>query len=391
MLTYKTAGESHGKGIAAFIDGFPAGVTLDSNFIDGELRRRQQGYGRGGRQAIETDAAEIMTGILHGKSMGSPILLWVKNKDYKLENMPELTRPRPGHGDLTGSVKFGTGIRPILERSSARETAGRVAAGALARLLLRELGIEVVGYVLSVGDVDMTPDAEIFTKTPDELRAMRDASQLFAIRPDREEAGKAAIDDAKEAGDTLGGVVEVRVFNAPFGLGTHAEWSRKLDGRIMQAVGAIQAFKGVEIGDGFRQAANPGSLAHDEILWNESERGTRTQGFVRPTNRAGGLEAGMTNGQPIVVRGAMKPIPTLRKPLRSIDFDTKEAVEASFERRDACAIPAASVVAENVVGFEIAAAIVEKFGGDSIAEIKDRVALFEQTVAKRLENGSWMS
>lgn len=389
MLNYQTAGESHGKGIAALIDGFPSGVALDSNFIDGELIRRQKGYGRGGRQAIETDSAEILTGILHGSSMGSPILLWVKNRDYKLETMPELTRPRPGHGDLTGSIKYGTGIRPILERSSARETAGRVAAGALARLLLRELGIEVVGYVQSVGNVDLTPGAETLRKSPAELRAIRDATEVFSLCPEAESQATRAIDAAKDAGDTLGGVVEVRVYNVPFGLGTHAQWSTKLDGRIAQAVAAIQAFKGVEIGDGFKLATLPGSQAHDEILWDESQRGTRTQGFVRPTNHAGGLEAGMTNGQPIVVRAAMKPIPTLRKPLRSIDLDSKEQVLASFERSDVCAISAASVVVENVVGFEVAAAIVEKFGGDSLAEIKDRIRLFEETVAKRLENGNW--
>ena len=389
MLTYQTAGESHGKGIAALVDGFPAGVPLDLNVVDGELRRRQGGYGRGGRQTIETDAAEILTGVLHGASMGSPILLWVKNRDYKLESMPELTRPRPGHGDLTGSVKYGTGIRPILERSSARETAGRVAAGALARLLLRELEIEVVGYVESVGDVDLTPGVETLPQTPSEMREIRDATQVFSLRPDLDEEATRAIDAAKEAGDTLGGVVVARVFNVPFGLGTHAQWSSKLDGRLAQAVAAIQAFKGVEIGDGFKLARVPGSQAHDEILWDENQRDARTLGFVRPTNRAGGIEAGMTNGQPIVVRAAMKPIPTLRKPLRSIDLVTKEPVEASFERSDACAISAASVVVENVVAFEIAAAIVEKFGGDSLEEIKARLKLFNESVATRLENGNW--
>ncbi len=384
MLTYKTAGESHGKGIAAFIDGFPAGVALDSTFIDGELRRRQGGYGRGGRQKIETDSAEIMTGILHGASMGSPILLWVKNKDYKLESMPELTNPRPGHGDLTGSIKYGHGVRPILERSSARETAGRVAAGALARLLLREIGVEVVGYVTRIGSVDLTPSEDVFQRTPAELRELRDSSSVFSLCKDADAKAEQAIDEAKDSGDTLGGVIEARVFNAPFGLGTHAEWSQKLDGLIGRAVMAIQAMKGVEIGDGFAVASRPGSLVHDEILWDETQRESRTLGFVRPTNTAGGLEAGMTNGQPIVVRAAMKPIPTLRKPLRSVNMQTKEDVEAAFERSDPCAVSAASVVLENVVGFEIAAAVVEKFGGDSIEEIKDRIELFQQTAIKRL-------
>lgn len=384
MLTYKTAGESHGKGIAAFVDGFPAGVPLDSSFINAELRRRQGGYGRGERQSIETDSAEILTGVLHGTSIGSPILLWVKNKDYKLEIMPELTRPRPGHGDLTGSVKFGCGIRPILERSSARETAGRVAAGALARLLLHEIGVEVVGYVSQVGNVDMSPTAEILAQSPQALREIRNTSSIYSLRKDADPAAERAIDEAKATGDTLGGIVETRVFNAPFGLGTHTQWSSKLDGRIAQAVAAIQAMKGVEIGDGFELASRPGSLAHDEIFWDESQRNLRNLGFVRPTNYAGGLEAGMTNSQPIVVRAAMKPIPTLRKPLRSIDLATKEAVEASFERSDACAISAASVVLENVVAFEIAAAVVEKFGGDSLDEIKERLELFQHGVSKRL-------
>mgnify|MGYP000906997408 CR=1 FL=1 len=384
MLTYKTAGESHGKGIAAFVDGFPAGVPLDSSFINAELRRRQGGYGRGERQSIETDSAEILTGVLHGTSIGSPILLWVKNKDYKLEIMPELTRPRPGHGDLTGSVKFGCGIRPILERSSARETAGRVAAGALARLLLHEIGVEVVGYVSQVGNVDMSPTAEILAQSPQALREIRNTSSIYSLRKDADPAAERAINEAKAVGDTLGGIVETRVFNAPFGLGTHTQWSSKLDGRIAQAVAAIQAMKGVEIGDGFELASRPGSLAHDEIFWDESQRNSRNLGFVRPTNYAGGLEAGMTNSQPIVVRAAMKPIPTLRKPLRSVDLATKEAVEASFERSDACAISAASVVLENVVAFEIAAAVVEKFGGDSLDEIKERLELFQHGVSKRL-------
>ena len=384
MLTYKTAGESHGKGIAAFVDGFPAGVPLDSSFINAELRRRQGGYGRGERQSIETDSAEILTGVLHGTSIGSPILLWVKNKDYKLEIMPELTRPRPGHGDLTGSVKFGCGIRPILERSSARETAGRVAAGALARLLLHEIGVEVVGYVSQVGNVDMSPTAEILAQSPQALREIRNTSSIYSLRKDADPAAERAINEAKAVGDTLGGIVETRVFNAPFGLGTHTQWSSKLDGRIAQAVAAIQAMKGVEIGDGFELASRPGSLAHDEIFWDESQRNLRNLGFVRPTNYAGGLEAGMTNSQPIVVRAAMKPIPTLRKPLRSVDLATKEAVEASFERSDACAISAASVVLENVVAFEIAAAVVEKFGGDSLDEIKERLELFQHGVSKRL-------
>ena len=392
MLSYRTAGESHGKGIAALVEGFPAGVVIDTDYIASELRRRQCGYGRGGRQNIETDSAEVMTGILHGVSMGSPILLWVKNRDYKLETMPELVRPRPGHGDLSGSIKFFSGIRAILERASARETAGRVAAGALARLLLREVGIELIGYVQRAGGVDLTPDPSVWEKTPAEIRAARDQSELFALaNPEAEAKAKQAIDDARSAGDTLGGVVEVRVFNVPFGLGAHTQWVNKLDGKLARAIASIQAFKGVEIGDGFKLSELRGSQAHDEIGWNEEERGTRRQGIVRPTNHAGGLECGMTNGQTIIIRAAKKPIPTLRKQLKSIDLSTKSVEKASFERSDICAIAAASVVVENVVGFEIASALVEKFGGDSLREIKDRIDLFERSVAKRLEDGEWMS
>lgn len=384
MLTYQTAGESHGKGLAALVDGFPAGVPLDSAFIDAELRRRQGGYGRGGRQKIETDSAEILTGIWRGVSMGSPILLWVKNRDYKIDEMPTPTQPRPGHGDLTGSMKYGQGIRPILERSSARETAARVAAGALAKLLLRELEIDVVGFVSGVGAVDLTPDASTETLSAQELRAIRDGNEIFSLRPDKDAEAKQAIDDARSAGDTIGGLIEVRVTNVPFGLGTHAQWSSKLDGRIAGAVAAIQAMKGVEIGAGFALAKTPGSQSHDEILWDASLRSTRSLGFVRPTNRCGGLEAGMTNGCPIVVRAAMKPIPTLLKPLRSVDLATLDPVEAAYERSDACAISAASVVVENVVAFEIASAIVEKFGGDSLDEIKARMELQQKTLEQRL-------
>jgi chorismate synthase len=316
--------------------------------------------------------------------MGSPILLWVKNRDYKIDEMPTPTQPRPGHGDLTGSMKYGQGIRPILERSSARETAARVAAGALAKLLLRELEIDVVGFVSGVGAVDLTPDASTETLSAQELRAIRDGNEIFSLRPDKDAEAKKAIDDARTAGDTIGGLIEVRVTNVPFGLGTHAQWSSKLDGRLAQAVAAIQAMKGVEIGAGFALAKTPGSQSHDEILWDASLRSTRSLGFVRPTNRCGGLEAGMTNGCPIVVRAAMKPIPTLLKPLRSVDLATLDPVDAAYERSDACAISAASVVVENVVAFEIAAAIVEKFGGDSLEEIKARMELQQKTLELRL-------
>ncbi|MCF0234781.1 MAG: chorismate synthase, partial [Thermoguttaceae bacterium] len=351
MLSYKTAGESHGKGIGALIDGFPAGVKIDNLFIDAELHRRQGGWGRGERQKIEADTAEILTGVWRGETIGAPILLWVKNRDYKIESMPELTRPRPGHGDLTGAIKYGRGIRPILERSSARETAGRVAAGALARLLLRELGIEAVGFVVGVGDVDLTPDDSLQSASAGELMARRDASDLYSLRPDADPAAKAAIESARADGDALGGVVEVRVFGAPFGLGTHAQWDAKLDGKLARAAAAVQAIKGVEIGLGFEASRRRGSRVQDEILYDASAETGRSLGFLRPSNNAGGLEGGMTNAAPIVVRAAMKPIPTMRHPLRSVDLATREPSDASYERSDVCAISATSVVVENVVDF----------------------------------------
>lgn len=382
MLTYQTAGESHGKGIFALVNGFPAGVSLDLDFINAELRRRQGGYGRGGRQLIETDQVEIQSGILHGKSTGSPLLLAIQNKDYKIETMPDLEQPRPGHGDLTGSIKFLTNIRPILERASARETAARVAAGALAALLLKEVGISTVGYVHSIGPLDL--EAIDRESLPYEtLVTRRNASELYSLMPERDEQAKQLIDQCRTEGDTLGGIIEVRVVGLPFGLGTHTQWDEKLDGRLAQAVMAVQAIKGVEIGLGFEAARRLGSQVHDGIEYSVQERTGRSLGFHRPTNRAGGLEAGMTNAQPIVLRAAMKPIATLRKPLPSVNLCTKESIAASYERSDVCAISAASVVLEQVVAFEVAVAITEKFGSDSLEEIQARLELFYQLAAKR--------
>jgi chorismate synthase len=374
MLRYWTAGESHGQAMIALVDGFPAGVPLSTEFIDRELQRRQGGYGRGGRQRIETDTATILTGIWQGTSLGSPIALQVVNKDYKLERLGDLDRPRPGHGDLTGSIKYLGTIRPILERSSARETAMRVAAGALTRLLLTELGITVIGYVVEVGGVSIPP----LPGTLDEQFARRDTSELYTLDPSRDDELKHLIDQTGKAGDTLGGIVEVRVEGLPFGLGTHAQWDRKLDGKLAQAVMAVQAIKGVEIGLGFEAARRPGSQVHDPIQYDPAQAASHNLGYIRPTNNAGGLEAGMTNGQPLVIRAAKKPISTLRKPLESINLSTKQAESAAYERSDVCAISAASVIVENVVAFEIAAAVIEKFGGDSLAEIKARYQLFQE-------------
>jgi chorismate synthase len=372
MLRYLTAGESHGKTMVALVDGFPAGVTIETDSIDIELRRRQGGYGRGGRQRIETDQVEILTGIWHNITLGSPIALQVVNKDHKLERLGDLERPRPGHADLTGAIKYLGGIRAVLERASARETTVRVAAGALAKQLLREFGITALGYVVELGGTRL----EAANDGLESLRAVRDASAIYSLDPKRDDEVKRLIDECGKDGDTLGGIVEVRVDGLPFGLGSHAQWDRKLDGRLAQAVMSVQAIKGVEIGLGFEAARRRGSLVHDPIQYDAAQGDKPNLGYVRPTNNAGGLEAGMTNGQPLIVRAAKKPISTLRKPLESVNLQTKQPEAASYERSDVCAVPAASVIVENVVAFEVAAALVDKFGGDSLAEMKARYALF---------------
>ncbi len=379
MLRYWTAGESHGKTMLATVDGFPAGLQLETDSIDRELRRRQGGYGRGGRQRIETDAVEILTGVWQQTTLGSPIALQVINRDYKLEQMEDLQRPRPGHGDLTGAVKYLGSIRGVLERASARETTVRVAAGALTKQLLSQFGIEVIGYVVELGGISIVPREGSI----EQQREWRDASEIYSLDPSRDDEIKQKIDQAGKSGDTLGGIVETRVEGLPFGLGTHAQWDRKLDGRLAQAVMAVQAIKGVEIGMGFEAARRLGSEVHDPITYDEEKRNTSTLGFERPTNNAGGLEAGMTNGQPLVVRAAKKPISTLSKPLESINLGTKESEEAAYERSDVCAVSAASVIIENVVAFEIARALVEKFGNDSIAEMLARRDLFYQMARER--------
>jgi chorismate synthase len=379
MLRYWTAGESHGKTLLALVDGFPAGVPIDTELIDRELLRRQGGYGRGGRQRIETDHVEVLSGIWKGNSLGSPIALQVINKDYKLERLDDIQRPRPGHGDLTGAVKYLSSVRGILERASARETAVRVAAGALTKLLLREFGITVIGYVVELGGVKIVPQ----TATLDEQFQLRDRSIVYSLNPDQDDEIRQLIDETKKDGDTLGGIVEARVEGLPFGLGTHAQWDLKLDGRIAQAVMAVQAIKGVEIGMGFEAARRRGSQVHDPIQFDESQRDSPNLGFVRPTNNAGGLEAGMTNGQPLVVRAAKKPISTLAKPLESVNLQSKEAEPAGYERSDVCAVPAASVIVENVVAFEVARALCEKFGNDSVPEMKARYELFRQMAKER--------
>jgi chorismate synthase len=381
MLRFWTAGESHGKALVALVDGFPAGVTINTDPIDGELRRRQGGYGRGGRQRIESDRVEILSGLWRGQTLGSPIALLIPNKDYKIECMEDLAAPRPGHGDLSGAMKYLAPIRAILERASARETAARVAVGALVRQLLSVFGITSFGYVVELGATRIEPQpsrATLPVAPLTEQKALRDASELFTLDPGRDEELKRLVDACQKDGDTLGGVIEVRVEGVPFGLGSHAQWDQKLDGRIAQAVMSVQAIKGVEIGLGFDAARQVGSQVHDPILFDPAQVSTTTLGFVRPTNNAGGLEAGMTNAQPIVVRAAMKPISTLAHPLPSVNLQTKQPEKASYERSDVCAVPAAAVILENVVAFEVARAMVDKFGGDSLAEMQGRWELFHR-------------
>jgi chorismate synthase len=379
MLRYWTAGESHGKALLAMIDGFPAGVPLETASIDADLRLRQGGYGRGGRQRIETDTVEILTGIWRGISLGSPIALQVLNRDYKLERLDDLPRPRPGHGDLTGAIKYLGSVRGILERASARETAVRVAAGALVKQLLAQFDIHTLGYVVELGGVAIGAREGTLAQK----QAWRAESAIYSLDPARDDELKQLIDETGRAGDTLGGVVEVRVEGLPFGLGTHAQWDQKLDGRLAQAVMAVQAIKGVEIGLGFEAARRRGSQVHDPIHYDPAQGSSTNLGYTRPTNNAGGLEAGMTNGQPLIVRAAKKPISTLRKPLESVNLETKQAEEASYERSDVCAVSAASIIVECVVAFEVGRALIEKFGGDSLGEMKARWELFQKLAQAR--------
>ncbi len=379
MLRYLTGGESHGKALTVIVDGFPAGIALDTDLINSELKRRQGGYGRGGRQRIETDQVEVLSGVWHGKTLGSPVTLQVVNKDSKLERLDDIMRPRPGHADLAGAVKYGESVRAILERASARETTVRVAAGALAKLILREFGITVFGFVFELGGIR----AEPISDNINQLRGIRDNSLIYCLNPAVESAIVELIDETGKEGDTLGGIVEVRVEGVPFGLGTHTQWDKKLRGRLAQAVMSVQAIWGVEFGLGFEAARRKGSAVHDPIQFDPARATEPNLGYVRPTNNAGGLEGGMTNGQPIILRAAKKPISTLRKPLDSINLTTKQPEAAEYERSDVCAVPAASVIIENVVAFEIANAFVEKFGGDSLAEMRAHYEAFVSLARQR--------
>ncbi|MEM1166569.1 MAG: chorismate synthase [Planctomycetota bacterium] len=378
-LDYHTAGESHGPGLTILVQGLPAGVAVDLDFINAELRRRQGGYGRGGRQKIETDVVTFTAGVRRGKTIGAPIVMTLANKDSRLDDLertPPVYRPRPGHADLAGSVKWlTTDCRETLERASARETASKVAAGALARCLLREaLSVEVFGFLR--GAMDAVWAGNVTEENWRELVAVRDVSDVYCPDESISEAIRAHIRAAKENKDTVGGWCEAHVFGCPMGIGSSMDWRDKLDARIAGAVVGIQAFKAVEIGVGVEAAARNGSDVHDPIHYDPDRREQPSLGFTRPTNNAGGLEGGMTNGMPIVVRGTMKPISTLLRGLPSVNLNTKEPEHSQYERSDVCAASAASVVMENVVAFEVARSAVEKFGGDSLLEMSENVARY---------------
>jgi chorismate synthase len=378
QLSFHSAGESHGHGCFAFIEGFPFGVPIDLEAINHQLARRQRGYGRGGRMKIETDKAEFLSGARKGRTMGAPIIIAVKNRDFRLETAPELDCPRPGHADLVGHLKFDAPIRDILERASARETAARVACGALCRLMLKEFSVEIRSHVVSLGLVEVPRD---FTPTFDDM-AKADDSDVRCLHEASEKPMIAAIDLARKNGDTLGGVFELVVTGLPIGLGDHTQWDRRLDGKIAQAMMSIQAIKGVEIGLGFAAAKLSGSQVHDPINYTRTKVPRPNGGFWRPTNGAGGVEGGITNGAPLVVRVAMKPISTLMKPLMSVDLTTGEPMKADIERSDFCALPAASVVGENFLAFILAQAFCEKFGGDSLQEMKLNYRSYREQISR---------
>jgi len=381
MLRYLTAGESHGPSLTAILEGIPARLPLSPKDIDAELSRRQMGYGRGGRMKIEQDRVLITAGVRHGATLGSPIALTITNRDFSnwQETMaldaeakardarPPVTRPRPGHADLVGAIKYGhRDVRNVLERASARETTARVAVGAVCKSLLREFGISVLSHVVEIGAVQ----ASTGDLSPERIRAAAEASPVRCADRAATEAMVASIDEARRRKTTLGGVFEVIVEGVPVGLGSYIQWDHKLDGRLARALMSIQAIKGVEVGLGFAGARRFGLEAHDEIFYDPERQTPHGLKFYRKTNYAGGLEGGVSNGEPILVRAAMKPLSTQYAPLRSVDLETKEAFEASVERSDVCAVPAAGVIGEAVVAFEVGAALREKFGGDSLEEMK---------------------
>jgi len=383
-LRYLTSGESHGPGLYTVLEGMPSGLPLQVDYINQQMARRQKGYGRGGRMKIETDNVEITAGVRHGYTLGSPICLVVENRDWKnwqdemsigrtdkpLKRV--VTRPRPGHADLVGGIKYDfRDLRNVLERASARETTSRVACGAVARRLLEEFGVRLAGHVTAVGSVR----AKVIPATAQEILAKTEEAPLRCLDSEAEVKMVALVDEAKKKGDSLGGIFEIVVDGLPPGLGSYVQWDRKLDGRLAQAILSIQAVKGVEIGDGFDNAQKFGSRVHDPIFYDAAKRA-----FTRSSNRAGGLEGSMTTGLPLIVRGALKPISTLYEPLHSVDIETKEEFEASVERSDTCAIAAAAVIGEAVVALTLADAFLEKFGGDSLREIRHNFAGYLEQV-----------
>jgi chorismate synthase len=397
MLRFLTAGESHGQALVTILEGMPAGLAIDFDAITTQLRRRQTGYGRGRRMAIESDRAQILSGVRHGLTTGGPIALLIPNKDWEnwqrtmaVEaappgtatgvDRPIVTRPRPGHADLAGVVKYGhEDIRNVLERASARETAARVAVGAVARQLLRQVGTEIVSHVVSIGPAAL---ADPLAVSFEDARGIPEDSMLHTVDTDLERRMVAEIDAARDAGDTMGGSFEVIAHGVPPGLGSHVQWDRKLDGRLGQALMSIPAIKAVGIGRGPAVAGLPGSRIHDEIL-PRAAPGSGALGVSRPTNNAGGLEGGITNGEDLRVTAYMKPIATLMKPLRSVDLATMAVSPATVERSDVCAVPAAAVVGEAMVAIVLADALVEKFGGDSIDELLANWRAFQSRTTAR--------
>ncbi len=380
-----TAGESHGPGLTCIVEGLPAGLKLDREALDRDLARRQLGHGRGGRMKIETDRADVTAGVRHGRTLGGPIALQVRNRDFANweermnpwpveAEVPEVHLPRPGHADLVGTQKYGlSDVRDILERASARETAARVAGGAVAKEFLRALGVEVFSHVLQITSVT-APRREHLT--PEDFEHV-DESPVRCLDADASRAMVNEINALRKQNESLGGVFEVQAFGLVPGLGSHVSWEERLDGRLAMAILSIQAMKAVAIGDGYEVAGLPGSLAHDEIFYDEQ------RGYYRETNHAGGIEGGITTGDPLIVRGSMKPLPTLTKPLRSVDIDTHEPAQALRERTDSCTVPAAGVVAEAMVAFVLADAYRGKFGGDHIDDVRAAVAAYEERIGWR--------
>jgi|SRR6187402_179270 len=392
MLRFSTAGESHGEALIALLSGLPAGVPVDQEFLSHELWRRQQGYGRGGRMRIERDAAHILSGVRHGKTIGSPIAMQIANRDWKnweeilpvesgdAEKHKAVTSPRPGHADLAGALKYDfPDARYILERASARESSARVAGGAIAKMLLRELGVEVLSHVIRVGQAEL--------ERPYVWQELVDLSKketvlLNCIDPEAEQRMKAEVDKVLRTGDTVGGIFEVVTHGLPPGIGTHTNWDERLDGLLAQAVMSLQAVKAVEIGRGVTAAESIGSAVHDAIAYTESEDAEKHTRFSREKNNAGGIEGGISNGEDVTVRGYLKPISTLRRPLASVSFATREVTKAAYERSDVCVVPAAGVAAEAMVAIAIARLVLEKFGGDSLRELKRNFDGYREQIRK---------